>query len=283
MQDTVSPAAFLLVLIAALAHSTWNLLAKRAAHSRHVIWFSSIGEAVLFLPVAVVVFMTSFSSLGWKAALFLFATGLLHVFYFEALQRGYRVGDLSVVYPLARGTGPLLAFIGAIFVLGERPSVLAVCGVLMVTSGILFLSGGTHRRGLFWGIATGALIACYTLTDGYSVKVLLVSPFLVEYAGCLFRLVVLSARGWRERAMIPAELRGYWSHALGIAILLPAGYILVLFAMRIAPVSHVAPIREMSMLIAAWLGAQVLKEGHVARRIAGSALIAGGVAALAIG
>lgn len=283
MQDTVSPAAFLLVFIAALTHATWNLLAKRAAHSRHVIWFSSVGETVLFLPVAAVVFKASFSSLGRQAALFLFATGLLHVFYFEALQRGYRVGDLSLVYPLARGTGPLLAFIGAILLLGEHPSALAVFGVLMVTGGILVIAGGVHRRGFFWGIATGIMIAGYTLTDGYSVKVLLVSPFLVEYAGCLFRLVALSARGWRERAVIPAELRNYWSQALGIAILLPAGYILVLFAMRIAPVSHVAPIREMSMIVAAWFGARVLKEGHLARRIAGSALIAGGVAALALG
>jgi uncharacterized membrane protein len=277
--------AFILVAIAALAHSTWNLLAKRAAQSKHVIWFSSIAESVLFLPVAVWVTRTSTAPLNFKAAVFLFATGFLHILYFEALQRGYRVGDLSVVYPLARGTGPLLAFFGAIVALGERPSVVAVPGALMITGGVFLLSGGfsVNRAGLLWGMATGATIACYTLTDGYSVKVLLLSPFLVQYAGTIFRLVVFSARGWRERAAIPSEARLYWREALGIAVLLPMGYVLVLFAMRFAPVSHVAPIREMSMLIAAWFGARLLHERDMARRVTGSLLVAAGVAALALG
>jgi uncharacterized membrane protein len=282
--------AFLLVAIAAVAHSTWNLLAKRAAHSKHVIWFSSIGETLLFLPVAYWVVQTSSSTLGLKAAVFLCATGLLHILYFEALQQGYRVGDLSVVYPLARGTGPLFSFFGAIVALGERPSLLASCGAFMVTAGVIYISGGfaalrsrVNRAGLFWGTGTGLTIACYTLTDGYSVKVLLVSPFLVEYAGCVFRLIGLSARGWRERAAIGDEFRLYWREAFGISVLLPAGYILVLFAMQLAPVSHVAPIREMSMLIAAWFGARFLGEGNMTRRLAGSFLIAAGVAALALG
>jgi drug/metabolite transporter (DMT)-like permease len=278
--------AFILVLIAAFAHSTWNLIAKRAAHSKHVIWFSSMAETLLFLPVAVWVFHATYSGLGWRAAAFLAATGVLHIFYFDALQQGYRVADLSVVYPLARGSGPLLAFIGAIVTLGERPSVVAFGGALMITAGILLLSGfrrGSNRAGLFWGFTTGLTIACYTLTDGYSVKVLLVSPFLIEYAGSVFRLFWLSTRGWRDRPDLPREFRLYWKHALGIAILLPAGYILVLFAMQLAPVSHVAPIREMSMLIAAFFGTRFLGEGHTASRIGGAALIAAGVAALASG
>jgi drug/metabolite transporter (DMT)-like permease len=278
--------AFILVAIAAFAHATWNLIAKRAAHSKHVIWFSSMAETLLFLPVAVWIVRASYASLGWKAAVFLAATGILHIFYFDALQKGYRAADLSVVYPLARGTGPLLTFFGAIVTLGERPSLLSSGGALMVTGGVLLISGfrGTTRgAGIFWGLATGVMIACYTLTDGYSVKVLLVSPFLVEYAGCVFRLFGLSSRGWNDRRDLARELRLYWKHALSIAILLPAGYILVLFAMRIAPVSHVAPIREMSMLLAAFFGTRFLEEGNTASRIGGAGLIAAGVAALAAG
>lgn len=278
--------AFILVVIAALAHSIWNLIAKQAAHGKNVIWFSSIAEAALFLPAAVWIIHSSYAGLGWKAAIFLLATGLIHVLYFDALQRGYRVADLSVVYPLARGTGPLLSFFGAILLLGERPSLIACSGALMVTAGVMLLAGfrrGANRSGLFWGIATGVTIAGYTLTDGYSVKVLLVSPFLVEYAGCVFRLFALSGRGWRDRTDLPREFRLYWKHALAIAVLLPAGYILVLFAMRIAPVSRVAPVREMSMLIVAVFGARFLGEGHMASRIGGAVLIAGGVGALASG
>ena len=282
--------AFLLIVLAAFAHSAWNLLAKRAAHSKHLIWFSSVAESLLFLPLAVWVLADSRSTLGLRAIAFLFGTGLLHLLYTESLLRGYRAGDLSVVYPLARGTGPLLSFAGAIVVLGERPSALAGAGALMVTSGVLLLAGGMSafrhragRAGLWWGVATGFTIACYTLVDGYSVKTLLLSPLLVEYAGNLFRTIVLSARAWRGRGSLSMEYRAIWKEALGIAVLTPAGYILVLFAMRIAPVSRVAPMREMSMMIGAYFGARFLGEGHAARRILGSAMIAAGVAGLALG
>jgi drug/metabolite transporter (DMT)-like permease len=283
--------AFLLVIVAALAHSTWNLLAKRAAHSKHLIWFSSLTEALLFLPVAVWASADSWSRLDFRAFTFLFATGVLHLLYTESLVRGYRAGDLSVVYPLARGTGPLLSFFGAILLLGERPSLLAGAGALLVTSGVLLLSGGlsafgrgTGRAGLFWGIATGMTIACYTLVDGYSVRVLLLSPFLVEYAGNLLRTFVLSVLAGRERvSLLMVEYRHYWKEALGIAVLTMAGYTLVLFAMTIAPISHVAPLREMSMMIGAYFGVRFFGERHGTRRAIGAALIALGVAGLTLG
>ena len=220
----------------------------------------------------------------------LLATGILHVFYTGALQRGYRIGDLSVVYPLARGTGPLLSFFGTMLVLGEHPTVKAGVGAVLVSFGILLLSAGTSglrhttfRPSLCWGALTGLIIATYTLTDAYSVKVLLLSPVLVDYAGNLFRTLVLSPRAWRERAEIPEDYRQYWRESLGISILTPLGYILVLFAMRIAPVSHVAPAREMSMMIGAYFGTKLLGESYATRRIIGSALIATGVVVLTLG
>ena len=282
--------AFLLVTLAAFAHASWNFLAKRAAHSRHLIWFSSATEALLFAPVAVWVVTHGWRSLGLKAAVFLLATGVLHLLYTESLLRGYRAGDLTVVYPLARGTGPLLSFCGAVVLLHERASLVAVAGALLITFGILLASGGfsairdtRHHAGLFWGIATGCTIAGYTLTDGYSVKTLFISPLLVEYAGNLFRLVVLSTGAYRRRSFLFGEYSQYWKEASAIALLTPLGYIMVLFAMRLAPVSHVAPVREMSMMIGMYFGARFLSEGHIVRRVIGSALIAGGVAALALG
>ncbi len=282
--------AFLLVTVAALAHATWNFLAKRAAHSKHLIWLSSATEALLFAPLAVWVLSGARSSLHLKSALFLLATGVFHLLYTESLLRGYRAGDLTLVYPLARGTGPLLSFGGAVLLLHERPSLLACSGALLVTGGILLASGGLsalrqrhNHAGLFWGIATGCTIACYTLVDGYSVKTLLLSPILVEYAGNLFRAVMLSGGTYRRRASLWSEYLQCWKEASGIAVLTPMGYILVLFAMRLAPISHVAPMREMSMLIGMYFGARFLSEGHMLRRAIGSALIAAGVAALALG
>jgi drug/metabolite transporter (DMT)-like permease len=138
----LSLTAFLLVILAALAHSTWNFLAKRGAHSEHLIWFSSAMEALFFAPIAIWILIDSWSSLGLRAVLFLMATGALHLLYTETLFRGYRTGDLTVVYPLARGTGPLLSFCGAVAWLHERPSLLAASGALLITFGILHCSGG---------------------------------------------------------------------------------------------------------------------------------------------
>lgn len=282
--------ALLLVVLAALAHSTWNFLAKQAAHSKHLIWFSSVTEALLFAPIAIWLLNKGWSSLGLKSAIFLIATGILHLLYTESLLRGYRAGDFSVVYPIARGTGPLLSFFGAILLLHEHLSILATAGAILITTGILLSSGGlsairlrSNHAGLFWGAATGCTIACYTLVDGYSVKILLISPFLVEYMGNLFRAAVLSIAAHRQRASFSAEYFKYWKQASGIAVLTPAGYILVLFAMKLAPISHVAPVREMSMILGAYFGARFLGEGHVVRRVFGSALIVAGVAGLALG
>jgi drug/metabolite transporter (DMT)-like permease len=282
--------AFLLVTLAATAHATWNFLAKRAAQSKHLIWFSSATEALLFAPVAGWILKNVWTTLGLKSALFLLATGVLHLLYTEGLLRGYRAGDLTMVYPLARGSGPLLSFLGAVVLLHEHLSLLAATGAVLVSFGILLASGGfsaardSHNHaGIFWGVATGCTIAGYTLVDGYSVKTLLLSPMLVEYAGNLFRLIVLSSGAYRRRPALLVEYSQWWREASGIAVLTPIGYILVLFAMRLAPISHVAPVREMSMMIGMYFGARLLGEGHIVRRLVGSAFIAGGVAALALG
>lgn len=282
--------AFLLVALAAFAHATWNFLAKRAAQNEHLIWFSSVTEALALAPVAAWILRTAWTRLGVTALACLLATGILHVLYTESLLRGYRTGDLTLVYPLARGSGPLLAFVGAVVLLRERPTTLAIAGALLISLGILLASGGlaalkrdTHHAGLIWGLTTGFIIACYTLVDGYSVKVLLVAPLLVEYAGNLFRTVVLTASACKQRARLKGEYACCWREATGIALLTPAGYVLVLFAMRLAPISRVAPVREMSMMVGMYLGARFLGEGQMARRVTASALIVLGVAALALG
>jgi uncharacterized membrane protein len=281
--------AFLLVFIAALAHSTWNLLAKRASEKRHLIWFSSLGETILFLPLALWILKQS-SRLSLMAALFLLATGVLHVFYTGSLQRAYRAGDLSMVYPLARGAAPLLSFCGAILFLREHPSWVATLGALLVSLGILFLSNvtalvgsGTVPPGLVWGGLTGLIIAGYTLTDAYSVKVLALSPILVEYSGNLFRTLVLAPKAWQDRARARQEYPSCWRESLGISILTPVGYILVLFAMKFAPVSHIAPVREMSMIASAFFGAKLLREDYGVPRLIGTTLIASGVLMLTLG
>ena len=280
--------ALLLILLAASAHATWNFLAKRSADKPHLIWFSSAIEVLLLAPIAT--WILAGQHPGPRTIPFLIATGILHVMYTECLLRGYRAGDFTVVYPLARGSAPLLSFFGAIFFLHEHTSAVAVLGAMLITVGILLSFGGfstlrkaSSHASLFWGAATGTIIASYTVVDGYSVTRLLIAPLLVEYAGNLFRAIVLSGQAWRDRAALRSEFGQCWTEALGIAVLTPVGYVLALSAMRIAPVSRVAPVREMSMMIGMYLGARFLRERHMMRRMTGAALVACGVAALALG
>ncbi|MBV9481204.1 MAG: hypothetical protein JO249_10680 [Acidobacteria bacterium] len=181
-----------------------------------------------------------------------------------------------------------MSFIGAVLLLGERASFMAAGGTLLVVSGIFVLSAGLRDsdkgwRAPCWGVATGLTIACYTLVDGYSVRVLLLSPILVECAGNVLRAVALSGEAWLRRRSLWTEYRQCWREVIAVAVLTPLGYILVLLAMRIAPISRVAPAREMSMMLGAYFGSRFLKEGQLARRLSGSVLIAAGVAALASG
>lgn len=293
--------ALLLVVVAAFTHASWNILAKRSAQCRHFNWYYSVGAVVVWAPLAAFAIRDTprFSTM---AVLALIATSVLHALYSASLMRGYRVADLSIVYPVARGTGPLLSFFGAIAVLDERPTLLAASGALLVVAGVLVIAGG-HRlwhdlftragspgadrsrtiAGLRWGVTTGALIAAYTLNDGYAVKVLLLSPIVVDYVGNVFRATLFAPLAWRDRATVRAEYARHWKSALGVSVLGPLGYILVLKAMTLAPVSHVAPTRELSMMIGAWFGARVLGEGGTKQRLVAAALIVAGVSALALG
>jgi drug/metabolite transporter (DMT)-like permease len=216
-------------------------------------------------------------------------TGFLHVAYFMVLLRGYRLGDLSVVYPVARGTGPLLAAAGAILWLGERATALSIAGALLITIGVLVLTlrsprstGGSLPRGLEYGLLTGALIGAYTLWDGYAVKRMGLSPLFYYWAGEMFRVVLYLPAAARDGAGFRTVWREHWLRVLGIAALSPLSYLLILLALRRGAVGHVAPARELSILIGAWLGGHVLGEGDRRRRLVAAAAFAGGVVALTL-
>src|SRR6185312_3002868 len=157
--------AFAAVLLAALTHATWNYYAKRAAGSRHFVWLYSVGSITLYAPIVVWILIfhrPQFTAIHWAT---LFATGVLHMGYSLLLQAGYRISDLSLVYPIARGTGPLLSFIAATLFLHEPANSLSVLGVVLIVGGILLVSGLTsepHRApkaGIAFGLIIGVFIA----------------------------------------------------------------------------------------------------------------------------
>jgi drug/metabolite transporter (DMT)-like permease len=280
--------ALIAVLAAALMHATWNLFAKRAAKSRHFVWLYSVGSVLIYTPIIVgivIVQRPQFTLIHWVA---LFATAVLHLGYSLVLQAGYRASDLSLVYPIARGSGPLLSFVAAVVLLDEHATGLSVAGVMFVVCGILLVAGLTRdvhkvsRVGIAYGLVTGAFIAAYTINDGWAVKVLLISPFLIDYVGNVFRVIVLSPAAIRDRVNLREEVRLYARSALVVSVLGPLGYILVLYAMRIAPISHVAPARELATLIGTYFGARLLKEDASPVRIAGAVCIVAGVVSLTL-
>lgn len=279
--------ALIAVLLAAVTHSTWNLYAKKAAGSRHFVWLYSVGSIVLYLPIIAWIMVYERPHLGTIEYLALTATAVLHTGYSLVLQAGYRTSDLSLVYPIARGSGPLLSFVGATILLGERPTVLAGLGLVLIVAGILLVAGLTrepHRApkaGIFFGLLTGLFIAGYTVNDGWSVKSLALSPFIIDFSGNLIRVVVLTPLALRDLPGVAREARVYAKPAAVVGVLGPLGYILVLFAMRIAPISHVAPARELSTLIGTYFGSRLLREKAVPARLAGAVCIVVGVVSLA--
>jgi drug/metabolite transporter (DMT)-like permease len=206
--------------------------------------------------------------------------------YSLALQSGYRAGDLSLVYPIARGTGPLLSFAGAALLLGERPGWIPLIGVLLVASGIALVAElwrprpQSPRAGIFWGLLTGACIASYTLNDGWAVKYLAISPILVDFTGNLFRAIVLARPALTNATQMRQEVREFGRAALVVGALGPLGYILVLWAMTLAPISHVAPARELATLVGTYFGSRLLKERIGWSRVAGALCIVFGVICL---
>ncbi|MGH7659357.1 MAG: DMT family transporter [Vulcanimicrobiaceae bacterium] len=282
--------ALALVLIAAVLHATWNLLAKRASGGAPFVFLYFVVSAIVYFPVALAVWLWHPRTFDTVDIIFMIGNGLLHTIYFLLLQRGYRSGDLSLVYPLARGTGPLLASIAAISFFGERPSPVAMGGIAAIVLGV-FLVSGIHRvrdpqttPSIFFGISTGVLIAAYTLWDKHAMSVLLLNPILYDWGGNLVRTILMAPIAIKRRDEVAAAWRQNRMEAIGISILSPLAYLLVLWALTWTPVSYVAPARELSILFGTIFGITLFKERQRAPQRAGAAaLMVVGIAALAHG
>ena len=289
--------ALALVLLAALLHASWNIVAKRAGGDHRFTLITSLFTSVLWLPAGLWFGWYELPRFGWTEWAVVSASAVVHLLYFNSLLTGYRVADLTVVYPLARGSGPLLTAAAAVLLLGESLNLRGVAGVLAVCGGIFLIAGGPAlwrhkadpqqrartRAGVRWGLLTGALIASYLVIDGYAIKVLAIGPVLFDYLCNLLRVPLQLPSLLRNRQGLKEALRAQWKHALVVATLGPLAYILVLYALQLAPLSHVAPARELSMLVAALLGGRLLGESDRGLRLVGAACMAAGVMALAWG
>jgi drug/metabolite transporter (DMT)-like permease len=279
-----------LVLGSAVLHATWNLAAKRSGGGLGFIWLFTVLSVVIYAPVALVAALIIRPTLGWLELGFVLGTALLHLAYFASLQRGYQLGDLSLVYPLARGTGPVLSTTAAILLFGERPGPVAITGAVLIAVSVFVLasSGGirsvaTVRTAVGYGLLTGALIASYTLWDKYAVSTVMIAPLIYDWLNSVTRSLLLTPFAVRSWPDIRRDWQRSWRSVLVVAVLSPLAYIMVLTALVFTPVSYVAPAREISILFGTIMGARLLAEGDPRRRVLAASGMVAGVIALAIG
>ncbi|TVR74338.1 MAG: hypothetical protein EA415_05855 [Sphaerobacteraceae bacterium] len=290
--------ATLMVLGSALMHATWNMLAKRSSHPLAFLWLVNIASLIIFLPVFLwALIQNGLPANAWP---FVIATGVLHILYISFLSQAYRYGALSITYPISRGTGVALVPIFAIPLLGEELSIFGLAGIGLVLIGIIGLhlrdiltifrpsSDGVlmqdrlaSNRGALYALITGLTIAAYSLVDkagveranslvyGYTIFISMtlgLTPYVLRYH-------------WNDAV---TEFRNNpWLIALG-GLFVQGTYLIVLAAMTIAPVSYIVPLREVSVLFGAILGAIFLKEVLTGARILAAVVITLGVIGIAV-
>ncbi len=283
----MSGLALAIVIVAAFLHASWNFLAKKSKKKMAFIWWFLLIATLVYLPMFLYYWPRQTVSLaGWACIV---ATGILHALYFWFMGGAYERGDLSLVYPLSRGSGPLFVPILAIIFLQEQLSFAGIVGISLVILGIYsihlksfsvvsFLEPFRALRGSasVWALCTGGTIAGYSLVD--KVGVGLVYPPVYIYLMFVISLLLLSPYVLlAQRDALKLEwLVNKWPVLIdGFLVLLT--YLMILFAFRLSKVSYVVAAREVSIVFSAFLGIIWLKEKHASQKIVGAALIALGV------
>jgi drug/metabolite transporter (DMT)-like permease len=269
------------VLLAAVLHATWNSLAKTIGDQ--LIGFVLIDVASMVVCLVAIPLVAPPAVSSWP---FIAASACLHVGYKLVLMRSYKLGDLSQVYPVARGVAPLLVAAFAAAFVGERLGPPQLAGVVLVSVGLasLALGGGRpavgERPAIAFALGTGAFIAAYTVTDGLGVRhagtALGYAAWLFLVDGIPIPVYALAAR----RGTLQASLRPAWQAGTAAGVLSLVAYGLVLWAQTRGALAAVAALRETSVIVAAAIGALVLGERFGRLRVLAATLVACGIVLL---
>ncbi len=283
----MSGIALVIVIASAFLHAGWNYLAKKSRRKIVFIWWFLLVAWVLFLPMFLYFWpQTTISRVGWFCVA---ATALLHAFYFWFLGGAYERGDLSLVYPLARGSGPLFVPFLAMGLIHERLSLLGGFGIALVVFGIYIIHLRSFSRQSFlqpfmelrggaslWALCAGMTIAGYSLVDKIGVGA--VDPPVYIYLMLIGAWLLLSPYVLtKERLWMKEEWRINKGAILVVGFLSPFTYMMILFAMQISKVSYVVAVREVSIIFSAFYGIAWLGEKHARQKLIGAALIASGL------
>lgn len=282
----MSTTVFLVVLAAAAMHASWHVLLKARRTDRFVsASLMSAGMGLSALPLVPFVAVPQGETWGWIAVSLVFHTG-----YKYFLSRAYETGDLTLAYPLSRGTAPLLATVGGAVLLAEVPGAATICGIVLLCGGVFLMSfrrghglGAYDGRSVLFALVTSLFIAGYTLTDGSGARS---AADAVSYAVWLFMAEGTWSLVFCVLLRGPQSLRvmtGEWKTGLAGGLLGAVTYGLVMWAMTKAPIAMVAALRESSILFAMAISTVMLGEKLSRGRIAAGLLIVGGVVALRMG
>jgi uncharacterized membrane protein len=276
--------SLLLLLLAAVLHALTNLLMKKSQDKMAFAWWMLAGFCVPASPV--LLFLPDVPRIAWYIAI---GSGLLEAIYFFTLTRAYTSGDLSLVYPIARGSAQLFLLLWAVLFLKEHPSSIGILGIAAIIIGLYLInlpSIHAWSRPLHafrtaasrWALLTGILISTYTAIDKVGIRYF--HPFVYIFLILFVCWICLSVQ-WlmpdRRTPLIqePQNRRLIW--IIVAAMFGTAGYGLVLAALRISPVSYVGPIREVSVVIGTWIGIQFLGEPGGKLRLFASLLVVIGI------
>jgi drug/metabolite transporter (DMT)-like permease len=276
-----------LLLAAALMHTIWNLLVKRAKEKQVFIWCSLIVGAIIFSPL--VLTSSSFLVTLWP---YLLSSALVEAIYYITLIRAYENGDFSLVYPMARGAAPAFLLIWATIFLGERPRFFGLLGIALLVFGLIIVGGktwwtlrktsGLSKSALALALGVACCISIYTAVDGAAVHHVSPLPYtvLVIMLTVLFITPAVVLR-YGNTAIVD-EWRANWIRITLVGLFTLLAYILALKAYTIARVSYAGSVREISVVFAAFVGWRWLGESFGAIRMIGAMFIFAGILVIAL-
>lgn len=280
---------FILIIFSAICHATWNYTTKKIKSNTTFIWLFSAISSVIYLPFVLTLLFVYKINFQFFFIFFITGSAALHSVYFILLNKGYRSGNLSVIYPLARGTGPLFSTVIAIVFLKESASPVAIVGIFLIISGIVSITGNpalilnsSKDNSLIYAFLCGLTIACYTIFDKIAVSTLMLPPILLDWLVNLGRVLLLTPYALRRKDQLKGLMLHHKKEVLTVAALSPLSYILVLTAMVSTPVYYVAPIRELSILIGTFFGVRFLSEDLTTIKLMGICLMVIGIITLSL-